>query len=311
MAGFVAGQRYISEPEPELGLGTVVSVGSFQVGIRFLASGEERLYASDTIVLKRARFRVGEKVSNREGESFKVDQVEEREGLLYYSGEDLSFCEDVLSDSTSFSSPHDRLLGGRSDPGEVFDLRYKTLRTQSELRRSPMRGFTGGRVDLIPHQMYILHEVSSRQSPRVLLSDEVGLGKTIEACLILQRLRAVGKAERILILVPESLVHQWFVELLRRFNLWFSIYDEGRCRAAEKSSPGENPFLDGQMILCSVDFLANSEVRSEQAIEAGWDLVVVDEAHHLEWTPEKSSSEYELVEALGQKSPGLLLLTAT
>ena len=112
MAGFVAGQRYISEPEPELGLGTVVSVGSFQVGIRFLASGEERLYASDTFVLKRARFRVGEKVSNREGESFKVDQVEEREGLLYYSGEDLSFCEDVLSDSTSFSSPHDRLLGG-------------------------------------------------------------------------------------------------------------------------------------------------------------------------------------------------------
>lgn len=311
MAGFVAGQRYISGPEPELGLGTVVSVGSFQVGIRFLASGEERLYASDTFVLKRARFRVGEKVSNREGESFKVDQVEEREELLYYSGEDLSFCEDVLSDSTSFSSPHDRLLGGQSDPGEVFDLRYKTLRTQSELRRSPMRGFTGGRVDLIPHQMYILHEVSSRQSPRVLLSDEVGLGKTIEACLILQRLRAVGKAERILILVPESLVHQWFVELLRRFNLWFSIYDEGRCRAAEKSSPGENPFLDGQMILCSVDFLANSEVRSEQAIEAGWDLVVVDEAHHLEWTPEKSSSEYELVEALGQKSPGLLLLTAT
>jgi ATP-dependent helicase HepA len=223
----------------------------------------------------------------------------------------VTFCEDVLSDSTSFSSPHDRLMGGRSDSGEVFDLRYKTLRAQNELRRSPLRGFTGGRVDLIPHQMYILHEVSSRQSPRVLLSDEVGLGKTIEACLIMQRLRAVGKAERILILVPESLVHQWFVELLRRFNLWFSIYDESRCRAAEQSSEGENPFLDEQMVLCSVDFLANSEVRSYQAIEAEWDLVVVDEAHHLEWTQEKSSAEYDLVEALGERSPGLFLLTAT
>ena len=220
MAGFVAGQRYISEPEPELGLGTVVSVGNFQVGMMFPASGEKRLYASDTLVLKRARFREGEKVSTRDGESFKIDSVEERDGLLRYSGDGMTFCEDVLSDSTSFSSPHDRLMNGRADSGEVFDLRFKTLRAQNELRRSPLRGFTGGRVDLIPHQMYILHEVSSRQSPRVLLSDEVGLGKTIEACLIMQRLRAVGKAERILILVPESLVHQWFVELLRRFNLW-------------------------------------------------------------------------------------------
>lgn len=311
MAGFVAGQRYISEPEPELGLGTVISVGSFQVGIAFPASGEERLYASDTLVLKRARFREGEKVATRDGQSYQVDLVEERDGLIYYSGAGLTFREDDLSDSTSFSSPHDRLMSGLVDPGEVFDLRYKTLRSQSELRRSPLRGFTGGRVDLIPHQMYILHEVSSRQSPRVLLSDEVGLGKTIEACLIMQRLRAVGKAERILILVPETLVHQWFVELLRRFNLWFSIYDEARCRAAEGSNAKQNPFLDQQLALCSVDFLASSEVRAEQAIEAGWDLVVVDEAHHLEWSQKKSSPEYDLVEALGQESPGLLLLTAT
>ena len=79
-------------------------------------------------------------------------------------------------------------MSGLAAPGEVFDLRYKTLRVQNELRRSAMRGFTGGRVHLIPHQMYILHEVSKRQSPRVLLADEVGLGKTIEACLIIQRL---------------------------------------------------------------------------------------------------------------------------
>ena len=311
MAGFVAGQRYISEPEPELGLGTVESVGNFQVGIAFPASGEKRLYASDTAVLKRARFREGEKVTTRDGRSYKVESVEEVDGLLSYCGERGTFREDDLSDSTSYSSPHDRLMGGLADPGEVFDLRYRTLRVQNELRRSPLRGFTGGRVDLIPHQMYILHEVSSRQSPRVLLSDEVGLGKTIEACLIMQRLRATGKADRILILVPESLVHQWFVELLRRFNLWFSIYDEPRCRAAERSSVGQNPFLDEQMILCSVGFLSDSEVRSEQAIEAGWDLIVVDEAHHLEWTQAQSSPEYDLVEALGVKSPGLLLLTAT
>ena len=76
-----------------------------------------------------------------------------------------------------------------------------------------MRGFVGGRIDLIPHQLYIAQEVANRQAPRVMLSDEVGLGKTIEACLILHRLLLSGRANRILVLVPESLVHQWFVEI--------------------------------------------------------------------------------------------------
>ena len=66
MSGFVLGQRYISEPEPELGLGTVVSVSNFQVGIAFPASGVERMYASATIVLKRARFQEGEKITSHE-----------------------------------------------------------------------------------------------------------------------------------------------------------------------------------------------------------------------------------------------------
>src|SRR6185436_12559510 len=108
----------------------------------------------------------------------------------------------------------------------------------------------------------------------------------IEACLILQRLLAVGKARRVLILVPESLTHKWFVELLRRFNLWFSIYDEARCLALEQSDPGENPFLASQLALCSVGFLAGSEFRREQAVSAGFEIVVVDEAHHLAWAPD-------------------------
>src|SRR5688572_26797944 len=129
------------------------------------------------------------------------------------------------------------MMAGQTDPGEVFDLRFRALRAQAQFRQSEVRGFLGGRLELIPHQFYILHEVAARQIPRVLLADEVGLGKTIEACLIVQRLLAVGKARRVLILVPESLVHQWFVELLRRFNLWFSIYDEERCVALEESEP--------------------------------------------------------------------------
>jgi hypothetical protein len=71
-----------------------------------------------------------------------------------------------------------------------------------------------------------------------MLSDEVSLGKTIESCLILHRLLLSGRANRILILVPESLVHQWFLEMLRRFNVWLHIFDAERCASIEAGEPG-------------------------------------------------------------------------
>ncbi|MDG2214552.1 MAG: RNA polymerase-associated protein RapA, partial [Verrucomicrobiota bacterium] len=86
---------------------------------------------------------------------------------------------------------------------------------------------------------------------------------------------------------------------------------EERCAAIEASNPDSNPFLDDQVILTSIDFLAEKPGRVEQAREAGWDLVVIDEAHHLEWNKEAPSKEYELVQSLSQESEGLLLLTAT
>ena len=230
----------MSEREPELGLGVVESVDSaaWRIAIAFPATGEKRLYALGTSVLKRVQFRAGETVTTRDGTSFAVASVTDDAGLLVYAGPaGQRVREDALSDVTSVSMPQERLMAGQVDPGEVFDLRYRALQAQARFRQSEVRGFLGGRVELIPHQFYILHEVAARQIPRVLLADEVGLGKTIEACLILQRLLAVGRARRVLILVPESLTHQWFVELLRRFNLWFSIYDEERCLACEQSDP--------------------------------------------------------------------------
>ena len=303
----------MSEREPELGLGIVerVDVAAKRIGIAFPATGEKRLYALGTPVLKRVQFRAGESIATRDGTTLVVETIEEAGGLLTYHGAGRRVREDAISDVTSVSSPPERFMAAQVDPGEVFDLRYRALQAQARFRQSEVRGFLGGRVELIPHQFYILHEVSSRQLPRVLLADEVGLGKTIEACLIVQRLLVVGKARRVLVLVPESLVHQWFVELLRRFNLWFTIYDEGRCGALEQSDPGRNPFEASQLALTSVAFLAGNETRRDQAIAAEWDMVVVDEAHHLAWSPEQPSAGYALVEALARRSPGLLLLTAT
>ncbi len=309
----VVGQRCVSEREPELGLGVVASVDpqARRISVEFPATKERRLYALGTPVLKRGQFQVGETVTTRDGTKLMIERVDEEDGLLVYVGPGRRVREDAVSDVTSLASPLERLLAGQADPSEVFDLRLRALQVEARLRGSEVRGYLGGRVELIPHQFHILNEVASRQIPRVLLADEVGLGKTIEACLIVQRLLAVGQARRVLILIPESLTHQWFVELLRRFNLWFSIYDEARCAALEESDASLNPFAASQLALASIGFLARDDRRRDQAIEAGWDMIVVDEAHHLAWAPGQTSPEYDLVEKLASRTPGLLLLTAT
>lgn len=310
---FAAGQRWISEPEPELGLGIVVDVEPNRVQVFFPASNAMRLYASASAPLRRVRFDVNETIRSHEGESIVIQLVSERaDGVLTYVGTNGErLIETQLSDQLTFDKPGDRITAGQVDDNALFDLRLTALRHQHRIQQSSVHGFTGARIDLIPHQLSIAHEVTSRHSPRVLLADEVGLGKTIEACLILHRLHLTGKASRVLILVPEPLVHQWFVELLRRFNLLFAIFDEERCAAIEANNPEVNPFLDDQLVLCPIQWLAASAKRSAQAIEAGWDLLIVDEAHHLAWSPQAASPEYTLVETLARKSDGLLLLTAT
>jgi ATP-dependent helicase HepA len=311
MSLFITGQRWISESEPELGLGTVVQAGTGRVQVLFPAAGQTRTYASDNAPLKRVRFRAGDTVKTQEGKELTVQEVIETEGLLVYVGDGQELPEARLSASLSLQGPEDRLFAGRFDEPADFELRHRTLTLLHRARKSPVRGFVGGRIDLIPHQLYIAQEVANRHAPRVLLSDEVGLGKTIEACLILHRLLLSGRADRILVLVPESLLHQWFVEMLRRFNVWLNIFDEERCASIEAGEPGANPFLDDQLVLTSISFLANDSRRAAQAVAAGWDILVVDEAHHLEWSKETPSREYQVVEELSRRSEGLLLLTAT
>jgi len=311
MSLFIPGQRWISESEPELGLGTVMQAGSGRVVIDFASAGEMRTYASDYAPLKRVRFRVGDKVKTRSDQEFIVTEILEQHGLLTYVGEGRQLPEGQLSDRLSLRGPQERLFAGRFDTLEAFELRRRSLDLLHRSRKSPVRGFVGARIDLIPHQLYIAQEVASRHAPRVMLSDEVGLGKTIEACLILHRLLLSGRVSRVLVLVPESLVHQWFVEMLRRFNVWLHIFDEERCAAIEAGEPGANPFLDEQLVLASVDLLARDSRRAGQAVAAGWDILVVDEAHHLEWSEAAPSRQYQLVDELSRHSQGVLLLTAT
>lgn len=311
MGDFFPHQRYTSSGEPELGLGIVTEVSKGRVKINFPIAGETRLYAIESAPLNRAVFKLGDHIVDQNGQSMLIEKVEFTEGLYVYYGSDITLNEAEISDGNTTTNVDDRLFMGDVDTPELFALRRETHTHEYNRKTSPVYGFVGGKIDLIPHQLYIAHEVSSRFAPRVLLSDQVGLGKTIEASLILHRLLVAGRISRVLIIVPESLMHQWFVELLRKFNLWFHIFDEERCAALDDNAPDGNPFLDNQLILCSTEFLAGSQKRAQQAIAADWDMLVVDEAHHLEWSVNEASMAYRIVEVLSKVSKGLLLLTAT
>lgn len=307
---FVPGQRWISTAEPELGLGTVLRVEGRGVQVLFAKSGVLRPYAVDSAPLVRAEFRAGQRVAGK-GIAFLVERIEEREGLLVYRGEGRELHEGQLDDEQSVSQADDRLMGGRTDPVHHFELRLEGLKRRAQARRSPSWGLGSARIGLVPHQLRVAGIAASRHPPRVLLADEVGLGKTIEAGMIIARQIATGRASRVLVLLPDTLVYQWFVELLRRFNLSFAIYDEERCEALELSDGTHNPFEDEQLVIADFSFLEHSPKRAAQLLDARWDLLVVDEAHHLAWTPEAASPRYTLVEKLAVITPGVILLTAT
>ena len=313
---FTTGQCWISDSEPELGLGRIVKTAGRTIDLHFDASNENRRYAIDNAPLSRVRFQAGDTVVCSRGERLQITAVWQTEGLLSYQGirDDgrvERIAETALSPYIQFNRPQIKLFTGQCDDNRWFQLRRETLAQRQRLAQSTLTGLGGARTELLPHQLFIAHEVGQRQSPRVLLADEVGLGKTIEAGLILHSQLLTGRTRRALIMVPAPLLHQWLVELLRRFNLRFSLFDEARCRAINDSEAGNNPFLTEQLVLCSLDLLTESPERLTQALEGEWDLMIVDEAHHLEWHETDASPAYQAVAALAEAIPGVLLLTAT
>ena len=312
MIDFIPGQRWISNTESELGLGIVTEAVFNRVTLLFLATGEKRVYARDNAPLTRVRFAEGDIIDSLEKGKLTITKLIEEDGLITYfgtneTGESMRLDEMELNHHIQFNKPQDRLFTGQFDPSAWFQLRYETWRHLQQHQQSPVKGLQGGRTSLIAHQLFIAFEAASRLSPRIMLADEVGLGKTIEAGLILHHRLNNNLSQRVLIIVPESLLHQWLVEMLRRFNLRFSIFDEERCL----ESDGANPFASEQLVLCSQNFFSQYPNRQQQALRSEWDLVVVDEAHHLEWSEDAPSPDYLFVEQLARLTPGLILLTAT
>ena len=311
---FAIGQRWISETENNLGLGMITALDFRSVTLHFPATNETRIYAVAQAPLTRIALNKGEQLHHQTGWQGEVLDVQEMNSLLFYlvknaQGKEIIVNEKELSPIISFSQAKDRLFSAQIDRSEHFALRYQTLLHQQAQFQSPLRGLRGNRAGLIPHQLHIAQEVGNRINPRVLLADEVGLGKTIEAGMILQNQLFAEKVQRVLIIVPETLQHQWLVEMLRRFNLHFSLFDEERCEDFAEQTI--NPFSTESLIICALDWLKAHPHRVQQAIEAEFDCLIVDEAHHLAWSENTPSTAYLLVEQLANAIPSVLLLTAT
>ena len=306
------GQRWISDSEAELGLGTILAQDGRLLTVLYPATGDTRQYSLRNAPLTRVRFSPGDQITHFEGWKLTVREVDDIDGLMVYHGLDgqnqpRTLPETQLSNFIQFRLASDRLFAGQIDPLSWFSLRYNTLQHTSKQMQSALWGLGGCRAQPIAHQLHIAREVADRSAPRVLLADEVGLGKTIEAGLVIHRQLLSGRASRVLILVPENLQHQWLVEMRRRFNLQVALFDAERFIESDAS----NPFEDAQLALVALEWLVDDEKAQDALFAAGWDMMVVDEAHHLVWHEDQVSAEYGLVEQLAQVIPGVLLLTAT
>ncbi len=307
MNKFLMGQRYISDTEPELGLGIIKAVANKNLTVFYPATNQTRTYGQNNAPIRRVIFQLGDKLKNLASEVMQVTEVVgSRDEIISYFGDEKCFKESELDSAIHFNRPEARLFNLSFDRSALFGLRYETLQQEQYREQNPLHGFIGCRISLIPHQLYLADKVAKYITPRVLLADEVGLGKTIEAGLIIHKLILDNRVQRVLILVPNSLTYQWFVEMYRKFNLSFSVVNQEEYREQEK-----NPFYENELVICSIGLLKGSKVALDFINEVSWDLVVVDEAHQLRWSREESSVEYEVVKKISEKSTGLILLTAT
>jgi ATP-dependent helicase HepA len=252
MQEFVVGQRWISAAELQLGLGMVIEIEHRTVSIVFPATGETRIYARADAPLTRVRFREGDWVEKQDGLILRVLELTEVNGLIAYQCEDehgnrVELPEGRLSNFLQLNQPGERLLNAQIDRNKWFNLRSKTREIANRLQQSSVYGLAGSRTSLIAHQLYIAHEVSRRYAPRVLLADEVGLGKTIEAGLILHQLLLRCSASsmrqgspipstmisRLTILKILSMASSW---CFAAWNTWLNIHDRLHTHAAENGT---------------------------------------------------------------------------
>lgn len=208
--------------------------------------------------------------------------------------------------------PIELLEQGALSDSRAYGLRLQAAYLQHAYQYDPKSGLSNARVEPKLHQVFAAHRVTGKLFPRMILADEVGLGKTIEAGLILKELRARQIIDRVLVVCPASLQRQWQYEMETKFNEEFEIYNRDTVKFLGRD--GSNPWMKMKGVITSYSFAVRPK-NMEQIVEADWDLIIFDEAHRVRRTrvgrQYRETKAYKMAKLLEDRVFGLLLLTAT
>jgi ATP-dependent helicase HepA len=305
------GDRLTHRFNPELGPGEVREVRGRQVLVFFRDADQTLSFALNADALVPLALTPGSRVRlESTGETVVVESCEWGRCLLE-DGRTVPAL-DLWPLPTELPAL-ERLARGRIDAFEDFANRIDGLRLLRLRQADGLGSFLGGRIQLFPHQLYAAERACHSDPVRWLLADEVGLGKTVEACLIMNRLLHTGRADRTLVVAPETLTLQWLGELWRKYHQPFVLLDAKRLAdVANDYGPDFNPFDVHRRVIIGLETLASRRRLTEQAVASGIDLLVVDEAHHLRRpVGHPGNEEYRAVAPIAALGRHALLLTAT
>lgn len=278
--------------------------------VRFAGrQGGDFIVSAKDPALLRFSYEVGQEVALLDGSSCRVNRVVlSSSSLLQYEVEGRGLISELeIVPRPPKGGALDLLASGSGAKAAVFSLRDRAVRLDLERRADALGALFGSRVMPKPHQLAVVQRVLSAPSPRFVLADEVGLGKTIEAGMIFAAMAQTGMAKRVLVVVPGHLSVQWLGELFHKFHSLFTYLDEERLEAEGKvhAAPA---WWRYDKVVTSLELLAENPHHREAIADpaARWDLVIFDEAHHL-----VSEEAFEAAAAASDNTHGLLLLTAT
>ncbi len=314
---WLPGQKVRSQLEPDLGAGTVSQVqGKQWIEVTFTRAQVSRRYSTKNPPLLPLKFSNGELIKLSSGTIHRVVGIKQHLGLMCYKVEDGRWVvENEIDDTAQAQGAEVKLFRGEWSRYKAFRLRLRLLKANFDTHDAAVMGMRSARVDLHPHQLYLASSLASRWTPRAILADEVGLGKTIEAGLILSALRARGFAERCLISCPESLQFQWLSELYRRFAINASLLLR---EDLDEANEERNLFEESSVLVVAHEVLQEIYTRHPKWFNhTEWDLCIIDEAHRFTrpmvnlTKPDDDLLEKNVVELVCEKSRGALLLTAS
>jgi ATP-dependent helicase HepA len=297
---------------PELGIGRVTALEGRALVVEFPRAGSKLRLAANTDALVPIDLSPGRPVRVTATREETTVAMRREDGSLLLANEHVAAAHELWPLELE-GALVERLALGDLDEVKDFLTRLNVLHLLTLREADGLGSFLGGRVRLFPHQLYVAERATGTDPVRWLLADEVGLGKTIEAALILNRLVHTRRIERCLVVAPEALTVQWLGELWRKYHQVFTLLDGPRLADVARDFGADfNPFEAHRRAIIALETLTERPDLSEQAVKAGIDLLVVDEAQRLRRPPgHPGEPAWRAVAPIAGLGRHVLLLSAT